>query len=60
MHGGKAGAPKGKRNGQWKHGRFTQEAIEERRQRAQRGREAMARVRALELQGRKLGLFLKD
>ena len=57
MHGGKAGAPKGKRNGQWKHGRFTQEAIEERRQRAQRGREEYARLRELERLGRSIGMF---
>jgi hypothetical protein len=26
MHGGMAGAPKGERNGMWKHGRDTREA----------------------------------
>jgi len=26
LHGGKAGAPKGERNGMWKHGRDTREA----------------------------------
>jgi hypothetical protein len=33
MHGGAAGsgAPKGERNGNWRHGRFTCEAIAERR-----------------------------
>ncbi len=32
MHGGASpGAPKGKRNGNYKHGRFTNEAIERRR-----------------------------
>jgi hypothetical protein len=32
MHGGAAGsgAPKGERNGNWRHGRFTSEAIAER------------------------------
>jgi len=33
MHGGAAGsgAPKGERNGNWRHGRFTCEAVAERR-----------------------------
>ncbi len=31
FHGAGGGAPKGKRNGQYRHGRFTQEAIAERR-----------------------------
>jgi hypothetical protein len=33
MHGGRSpGAPKGKRNGNYKHGRFTTEAIQRRRE----------------------------
>jgi hypothetical protein len=34
MHGGAkdSGAPKGERNGQWKHGGFTREAVELRRE----------------------------
>ncbi|WP_442755875.1 HGGxSTG domain-containing protein [Methylocystis sp. JAN1] len=32
MHGGCAGAPRGERNGNWRHGHFTCEAIAERRQ----------------------------
>ena len=28
IHGGKGGAPKGKRNGSYKHGRYTKESIE--------------------------------
>jgi hypothetical protein len=32
MHGGRSpGAPRGERNGSYKHGRFTTEAIEQRR-----------------------------
>lgn len=30
IHGGKAGAPKGERNGNYKHGLFTQEMVAER------------------------------
>ena len=57
MHGGNAGAPKGKRNGAYRHGRFTQEAIEERSQRARRGREEYARIKELERLGRSIGMF---
>jgi hypothetical protein len=31
LHGGRAGAPSGKRNGRWKHGNETQEAAAQRR-----------------------------
>ena len=31
-HGARGGAPKGAANGMWKHGRYTNEAIAERRQ----------------------------
>ena len=31
FHGARGGAPKGKQNGQYRHGLYTQEAIEERR-----------------------------
>ncbi|HMO31243.1 hypothetical protein [Enterovirga sp.] len=31
MHGGRAGAPKAERNGAYRHGRHTREAVEERR-----------------------------
>ena len=31
FHGARGGGPKGKRNGQYRHGRYTQEAIAERR-----------------------------
>jgi hypothetical protein len=50
MHGGAAGsgAPKGKRNGKYRHGRFTKEAIEERRRLAsliRDSRDLLARLR---------------
>lgn len=32
MHGARGGAPKGSRNGRWRHGEFSCEAIEERPQ----------------------------
>ena len=31
MHGARGGAPRGERNGRWKHGRFACDAIESRR-----------------------------
>ena len=31
LHGGRAGAPSGERNGRWKHGNATKEAIAQRR-----------------------------
>jgi hypothetical protein len=42
MHGGAAGsgAPKGKRNGQYRHGGFTHEALDERRRLASLIRES--------------------
>ncbi|MEZ5783198.1 MAG: HGGxSTG domain-containing protein [Rhizobiaceae bacterium] len=40
LHGGRAGAPSGAKNGNYKHGRFTQDAI-------RRRSEAVSRVRAL-------------
>lgn len=50
LHGGRAGAPSGTRNGNFKHGRYTKEAITTRRA-------AMARVRALIALGETAGLF---
>lgn len=45
MHGGAAGsgAPRGKRNGSWRHGRFTCEAIAERK----KARDVLQSARAL-------------
>lgn len=45
MHGGApgSGAPKGKRNGNWRHGRYTCEAIAERRA----ARETLAAARKI-------------
>ena len=50
LHGGRAGAPCGKRNGNYKHGRFTKEAVREQR-------EAKARIKALIALGRSIGMF---
>lgn len=50
MHGGKGGAPKGDRNGNYRHGRFTKERIAIRK-------EETAKLRELEKLGRELGLF---
>jgi len=43
LHGGKGGAPKGKRNGAFRHGRYSAEVIAERRE----ARATIKRVRAL-------------
>ena len=51
MHGGRGGAPSGRRNGRWKHGRYEKQKIEA-------GRDAIRRVRELERLGRKLGMFI--
>lgn len=48
LHGGKGGAPKGERNGAWRHGRATQEATAERRQAQQLIREFGLLVRLVE------------
>ncbi|WP_091680240.1 HGGxSTG domain-containing protein [Methylocapsa palsarum] len=50
MHGGAAGsgAPKGERNGNWRHGGFTAEAVDERRRLTsliRNGREFLTRLR---------------
>jgi hypothetical protein len=50
LHGGRAGAPSGKRNGNYRHGQFTKEAIAARRA-------AVARVRSLVALGKVAGLF---
>ena len=59
MHGGSrgSGGPRGAANGNYRTGNFTKEAIQERRQRAQEGREAMARVMALKALARSLGMI---
>lgn len=50
LHGGRAGAPPGKRNGAYKHGEYTKEAIEQHRA-------AAARIRTLSQLGKTLGMF---
>ena len=51
MHGGKSpGAPKGERNGNYRHGRETKEA-------RQRAKESHARVQALLQLGNSIGMF---
>ena len=50
LHGGKSTGAKGKRNGNYRHGRFTKEAIANRRA-------ADARVRELARLAREVGLF---
>ncbi|WP_311030583.1 HGGxSTG domain-containing protein [Mesorhizobium koreense] len=50
LHGGRAGAPTGMRNGNYKHGRNTKEAITTRRA-------AIARIRALVALGKAAGLY---
>jgi len=46
-HGAGGGAPKGKRNGSWKHGRYSQEAIALRAAMARLNREARKAANAL-------------
>jgi hypothetical protein len=43
MHGGTGGAPKGERNGAYRHGRYTLDAVADRRQ----ARTTMRRLREL-------------
>lgn len=50
LHGGRGGAPSGKRNGNYRTGKFTKEALRERS-------EAVARVRGLAFLGRKHGML---
>jgi hypothetical protein len=50
LHGGRGGAPTGPRNGNYKHGEFTNEAIAARK-------ESWRRVRELYWLGKKLGMF---
>jgi hypothetical protein len=50
LHGGRGGAPTGPANGNYKHGRFTKEAIT-------RHREVMAKLRELERLGKSIGMF---
>lgn len=50
LHGGRAGAPSGVKNGNYRTGRFTKEAIQARR-------EAARRIRALIDLGRATGMF---
>jgi hypothetical protein len=47
MHGGKGGAPKGKRNGAYRHGRHTLEAIAQRRELARGCAEVRVLIRAM-------------
>ena len=53
LHGGLGGAPRGPKNGNYKHGRHTKKAQAE-------AREARARLRELERLGRRLGLFQSE
>lgn len=50
LHGGRAGAPKGARNGNYKTGHYTAEAIEWRKL-------AHARIRQLIILGKSIGMF---
>lgn len=50
LHGGRAGAPKGVRNGNYKTGHYTCEAIENRKL-------ALARVKQLLILGERIGMF---
>ena len=52
LHGGRAGAPFGKRNGNFKNGLWTKEAIQERKG-------TRSRIRALITLGRAIGMFDK-
>ena len=47
FHGAKAGAPKGKANGRWRHGTMTKEALADRRALGALLREARATVQSL-------------
>ncbi len=50
LHGGRAGAPSGERNGNFKNGRWTKEALRQ-------SKEAGARIRALIALGYGIGMF---
>jgi hypothetical protein len=50
LHGGRAGAPTGERNGNYKTGRHTKEAVEQRR-------ETRRRLAALYALGKQIGMF---
>ena len=50
LHGGRGGAPSGKRNGNYRTGYYTQEALQERK-------EAVERIRALAYMGTMIGMF---
>jgi hypothetical protein len=50
LHGGRAGAPSGDRNGNYRHGRYTKTEMAKRRLAAER-------IAALAALGRKIGLF---
>ena len=47
MHGARAGAPKGKANGAWRHGMATNDMVAERRQLAELVREAGKMIAAM-------------
>ena len=49
-HGGKAGAPKGERNGNYRHGEYTQEAMD-------RHRQDRAKLLELKRLGKLLGMW---
>ena len=51
MHGARAGAPKGKANGAWRHGMATNDAVADRREMADMLREAGKLLRALQSGG---------
>lgn len=50
LHGGRAGAPSGERNGNYKHGRFTKELLRKRK-------DALGRMRALVRLARQIGMI---
>ncbi|MFQ6239688.1 HGGxSTG domain-containing protein [Sinorhizobium meliloti] len=50
LHGGRAGAPKGERNGNYKSGYYTEEAIQGRRK-------VRARINELIILGKQTGMF---
>ncbi|WP_297563015.1 HGGxSTG domain-containing protein [Nitratireductor sp.] len=50
LHGGRAGAPCGEKNGNFKSGQYTKEALKAHK-------DAMARLRALVHLGRQVGMF---
>lgn len=54
MHGAKAGAPTGERNGAWRHGGATKEVVAERRELMELIREAREMERGIGLRGRPL------